>query len=91
MPQPGPQYRIDPRARFRVLDDEGIFVLQEAGEVLAVNRVAAFIISQLEAAASLEEVCTALVDRFDVDEERARADLETFVASLVEAGAIVAS
>ncbi len=45
------RYRLDPHARFRVMDDEGVFVLQEAGEVLVVNRVGAFIVEQLESRA----------------------------------------
>ena len=36
------------------MDDEGIFVLQDAGEVLVVNGVGAFIVEQLKAGRSLE-------------------------------------
>ncbi|MBK7777909.1 MAG: hypothetical protein IPI43_27985 [Sandaracinaceae bacterium] len=38
MPTPE-TFALHPHARFRVIDDEGIFVLQESGEVLVVNRV----------------------------------------------------
>ena len=34
------------------MDDEGIFVLQDAGEVLVVNEVGAFIVEQLKAAST---------------------------------------
>jgi len=83
-----PQYRLDPHARFRVMDDEGIFVLQEAGEVLVVNRVGAFIVEQLKAERSLDEVAEAIAERYEVDLERARADASALIGELVQAGAI---
>jgi len=84
-------YRIDPHARFRVMDDEGIFVLQEAGEVLVVNKVGAFIVEQLRAEHSLDEVVTAITERFTVDAVRARADATSLLGALLEAGAITRS
>ena len=83
-----PQYRLDPHARFRVMDDEGIFVLQEAGEVLVVNRVGAFIVEQLKTERSLDEVAEAIAKRYEVDLERARADASALIGELVQAGAI---
>ena len=53
------------------MDDEGIFVLQEAGEVLVVNEVGAFIVEKLEAAHSVDEVVAAITERYAVDPERA--------------------
>ena len=83
------RYRVDPHARFRVLEDEGIFVLQEAGEVLVVNAVGAFIVERLQADQSLDEVIAAVTERYAVDEPRARADAVVLVDALLEAGAIV--
>ena len=85
---PPPQYRLDPHARFRVMDDEGVFVLQEAGEVLVVNPVGAFIVKQLEGARSLDELVAAITERYAVDTERARADASSLLDALLEAGAI---
>lgn len=83
------QYRLDPHARFRVLDDEGIFVLQEAGEVLVVNEVGAFIVEQLRKERGLDEVISAVTERYEVDAERAKADAGKLLDALLEAGAIV--
>ena len=83
-----PKYRLDPHARFRVMDDEGIFVLQEAGEVLVVNRVGAFIVQQLEVPRGLDELTDAITARFEVDGDRARADANSLLEALLEAGAI---
>ncbi len=85
------QYRVDPHARFRVMDDEGIFVLQDAGEVLVVNEVGAFIVEQLKAERGLDEVITAITERYAVDAERARADATSLLDALLEAGAITRS
>lgn len=84
-------YRVDPHARFRVMDDEGIFVLQDAGEVLVVNEVGAFIVEQLKARHSLDEVVTSVTERYAVDAERARSDTTSLVDELLRAGAIARS
>jgi len=73
------------------MDDEGIFVLQEAGEVLVVNEVGAFIVEQLKAEHSLDEVVTAITERYAVDAERARGDATSLLDALLDAGAIIES
>jgi hypothetical protein len=88
---PARHYRLDPHARFRVMDDEGVFVLQDAGEVLVVNELGAFIVEQLKAEQSLDAVVSAIVERYAVDAERARADATSLLDALLEAGAIVLS
>ncbi len=70
------------------MDDEGIFVLQEAGEVLVLNEVGAFIVEQLQAEHSVDEVVMAITDRYAVDQDRARADARSLLDALLEAGAI---
>ena len=85
---PTQHYRLDPHARFRVLDGEGIFVLQEAGEVLVVNEVGAFIVEQLHAERSLDDVIEAVTQHYAVDTATARADAEQLLHALLEAGAI---
>jgi hypothetical protein len=70
------------------MDGEGIFVLQEAGEVLVVNEVGAFIVEQLQAECSVDEVVAAITDRYAIDQDRARADAKSLLDALLEAGAI---
>lgn len=88
---PNRHYRVDPRARFRVLDGEGIFVLQKAGEVLVVNPLGAFIVEQLEAHLTLDEAVTAVIEHYVVDRARAQADADSLIEALLEAGAITPS
>lgn len=85
------QFVLHPHARFRVIDDEGIFVLQESGEVLVVNRVAASVVTGVRQGASKDELVATLVGRFDVGEDRARQDVECLLRDLVAAGALVAA
>jgi Coenzyme PQQ synthesis protein D (PqqD) len=85
------RFALHPHARFRVIDDEGIFVLQESGEVLVVNRVAASVVSGVQKGSSTEELVAALVGRFEVTAERARQDVDTLLQDLVAAGALVAT
>ncbi len=88
---PHQHYRVDPHARFRVLDGEGIFVLQKAGEVLVLNPVGAFIVEQLQAQRTIDEVVDEITERYAVDHTRARADADSLIEALLEAGAIKAS
>ncbi|MEM8608644.1 MAG: PqqD family protein [Myxococcota bacterium] len=90
-PEPAAQYRLDPSARFRVLDGEGIFILQGAGEVLVVNGVAAFIVERVTAEVAFDEVVAEVVARYDVQPDQAEADAMTLLENLVEAGALAAS
>jgi hypothetical protein len=73
------------------MDEEGVFVLQEAGEVLVVNEVGAFIVEQLKAERSVDELVAAITVRYAVDAERARADAKSLLDALLEAGAIIRS
>lgn len=81
-------FTLEPHARFRVHDNEGIFVLQDAGEVLVVNRVAAFIVEKLKESRSVSEAAEAVADHFDVTLEVARQDATKIVTDLVDAGAL---
>ena len=85
------RFALHPHARFRVIDDEGIFVLQESGEVLVVNRVAASVVSGVRQGSSKAELVASLVARFDVSVERAQQDVDTLLHDLVAAGALVAA
>jgi len=88
---PAQHYRVDPHARFRVMDDEGIFVLQEAGEVLVVNEVGAFLVEQLKGGRRLDDVVAAITERYAVDAERAQGDATSLLDTLLAAGAMIRS
>ena len=81
-------YQLNPHARFRILDDEGVFVLQEAGEVVVVNQVGAMIVKSLSDGQTLSHVVDQVVEQFEVDASTARADVDSLVADLNKAGAL---
>jgi hypothetical protein len=58
---------------------------------LVINRVGAFIVEQLEAQRTIDEIVTAVTKRYAIDRARARADADTLIEALLEAGAIEAS
>lgn len=87
-PAPSQRYSLHPHARFRVLDDEGIFILQEAGEVVVVNKLGAFIIEQLRAEQALDQIAQMVAAEYEVSAERAREDAERLISELAEAGAL---
>ncbi|MCA9574695.1 MAG: PqqD family protein [Polyangiales bacterium] len=84
------RFSLHPHARFRVIDGEGVFVLQEQGEVLVVNRVAAALVSGVREGASRAELVSGLVARFEVSSEQAEQDVSALLRDLVAAGALVA-
>ncbi|MCA9536932.1 MAG: PqqD family protein [Myxococcales bacterium] len=88
MPQPE-RFALHSHARFRVIDGEGVFVLQESGEVLVVNRVAAAVVAGVREGASRAELVSRLVTRFDVEHARASQDVDALLQDLVAAGALV--
>lgn len=85
------RYRLEPHARFRVLDDEGIFVLQQAGEVVVVNKIGAFVVEQLRTGQTVDDVVAAITERFEVDAPHARSDVEALIHDLLEIGALAAA
>ena len=85
---PEQSFALEPHARFRVHDGEGIFVLQEAGEVLVVNSVGAFVVERITQQASLKETAVAMTQNFDVAIDAALRDATQLVGELVNAGAL---
>lgn len=60
-------------------------------EIFALNPVAAFIWKLLDGTTTREQLTSAIVAEFEVDPERARADLDTLLAELEESGLVAAA
>jgi hypothetical protein len=67
---------------------ETILFQVEAGQLMGVNPVAAYVWSLLDGTHSVRELAGALVARFAVDEATALADLRAFLDQLLAAAAI---
>ena len=66
--------------RGKLADMQQIFVLSSS--------VAQYIWQNLDGKKSLDEIREGIVDNFDVEKEQADADLQEFIAELVEAGLV---
>ena len=59
--------------------------------MFTMNKTGAFLWETLETAQTAESLTKALTDRYDVTEEKARHDVDAFVAALMPIGAILES
>lgn len=71
----------------RVKDDL-VFFDETAGRYFATGSVGADIWDLIETPRSLDTICAALMDRYDVDAATCRAEVERFVAQLETAGLV---
>ncbi|MCA9529104.1 MAG: PqqD family protein [Myxococcales bacterium] len=94
MTQACKRYRLHRHSRFRVLDDEGILILQETTEVVVVNEVGAALLRAVQASVgdgvTADELVAHLTDKFEVTADRARDDVRAFTDELRALGAIEA-
>lgn len=54
--------------------------------IISVNETGAFIWKQLENETTKENILAAMLNDYDVDEQRAKADIEKFISTMREAG-----
>jgi len=79
--------RRHPDAAFRpVGDDGGLVVMPDRGNVVVLNPVGIKIFALLDGSHSTEQIVAALIEEFDVSEERAGADLTEFLDELQREG-----
>jgi hypothetical protein len=81
-------FKIHPRVAWQVVADEAVIVDLDRGRVLGLNATGSFLWPRL-AEKSEEELVHDLRDYFAVDEERARADVASFLAVLRERGFLI--
>jgi len=76
--------------RFRRVAGEGVVLLQDANEVLALNQVGARILEHIGDGLTVAEIVERLLEEFDVDRSELEADTTEFVRELLESGVIEA-
>ena len=82
--------RIAPELAWQVVDGEGVVVDLQHRLMMGLSPSASFIWARIDTATE-DEIAAELAQAFDVDEARARADVQSFVALLREQGLVVAS
>ena len=70
--------------RYRILDEEGVVVRQNAGEVLVLNYLGTRILGLADGAAPVAAWIDALMHELDVDRPRLERDVLAFAGELVE-------
>jgi hypothetical protein len=72
--------------RFRVLDEEGVVVRQEAAEVLVLNEVATRLLALADGAAPLASWVDVLLGEYEVERPALERDVFAFAAQLLAEG-----
>jgi hypothetical protein len=86
--EPGRRLRILPDALHRPVGDEVVVLDLGSREIHGLEGVGAFVWERLGDEPTMEELTAAVVERYRVDAAEAAADLERFVAELVETGLV---
>jgi Coenzyme PQQ synthesis protein D (PqqD) len=76
------------RTAFRVVGGEGLLMVIDRRQLHRLNEVGARVFELCDGATPLAGVVAAIVREFEIDSERARADVERFVTELGSAGAL---
>jgi hypothetical protein len=84
------RYHPAPQITMKVLEGEAVLLNLETGAYFGLNKVGTHIWQLYSEGKSQEEVVAGVVKRFEVDLERARADVEAFTARLAERGLLLA-
>jgi len=70
------------------IEDELVMFDAEAGQYYGLNNVASAVWNQLESEKTVDELCLALTDEFDISLEQCRNELLEFLPELEEKGLI---
>jgi hypothetical protein len=73
---------------FSEVDDEVTMMHVETGRYYGLNRVGAAVWFLLEEPARFGTICDALVERFEVEPEKCRAEVEAFVSQMATEGLV---
>ena len=80
---------IPPQVMSRLVDDETVLLDLESGMYFGLDGVGKRIWESISEGNSLSETAAIIAAEFEVDKERAQADLITFVSDLLERGLLV--
>lgn len=73
----------------RVVDGAAVVVLADVGEVNILNSVGTRVWELCDGSRSVNDIVRVIVDEFEVSQEEASRDVQEFLASLVQAKALV--
>ena len=88
---PAGSYRVSDGVVFRELDGEAVLLNLDSGMYFGLDRVGTRVWQVLEQHGRLDAVVERLLEEYDVEPERLRADVAQLLATLVEKGLVVVS
>lgn len=77
---------LDPHARFRRFEEEGVVIQQTTAEAIVVNDTAARLLELADGTHTLADCAEAIRAEFDADSGAIERDVLAFAAELLEAG-----
>ncbi len=83
-----PRYKRSPAITATLLDDEIICMNLDTGLYVGLKNVGQVVWDQLEVPCTFADLLHVVMNEYDVDEHQARADLEAFMAEMLEAGLV---
>jgi hypothetical protein len=85
---PDPRPRPSARCAWQVVDGEAVLLDLEGRRILGLNPAGSHLWGLLDGQRSPAELATALAERFNLGAERARADVDAFLAELYARGLV---
>jgi len=77
---------LDPHARFRRFEEEGVVIQQTTAEAIVVNDAAARLLELADGTHTLADCAAAIRAEFDAEPDAVERDVLAFAAELVDAG-----
>ena len=79
---------LDPRARFRRFENDGIVIHQKTAEAIVVSEVATRLLELADGARTLQECAAVIGEEFDAPADVIERDLVAFASELADAGIV---
>jgi hypothetical protein len=83
-----PQYCLNERALFRLIDDEAVILNLDSGQYFGLNAVAVRVWDLLGQGRMSAEICETLLGEYETDRETLAADVDGLLRELAESGLI---
>lgn len=80
-------FKKNPDVSWQMVEDQAVLIHNKLGEIQVLNDVGSIVWQHLEE--GVDKLVEKITSEYDVSEEEARKDVETFIKELKEVGAIL--